>query len=260
MSCNAQMSVSDLIAYVEQMPIDNNSSDLPHVVPLRIRRSATTNDAKMIGKTIGIFAPGISDENRKIVENCMLFGELAANQQVSNNQSFAFFEAYYNILSNIGWYTLSSISGTQMSSGSTWSFGREFLNIISSLIRRGVIPSDDGEQLIEDLKNVADALESNSGGFFSQAARGLQRTGFNVALVSQTSDGRLPIITFSAFDLDVKLTSYTAFWVQSRAEAYQIKSARRKMTLNATLYNRIKAVLENKLYGKVEEYVNGFDF
>ena len=256
------MSVSDLVAYIEQMPIDNNSSVLPRVVPLRIRRSARNNDtrAEMIGNTIALFAEGMSDENIQAAENCMLFAELAANQQVSSSESFAFFEAYYNILNSIGWYTLSFTGDTQMSSGRTNSFGREFLNIIAGLVRRGVIPSKDGNQLIEDLSNVANALESSPGGFWDSASRNLHRTGFNVVLVSQTSDGKSPIITSSAFDVDVDMESYSKFWIRSRRESYEIRGERRKMTLNETVYSYIKAALENKLFGKAEEFINGINF
>ena len=97
------MSTSDLVAYIHQLPIDDdNSSAVPTVMPLRNRRSTGDNGPEKIGDIVTVFAPGVSAENRKKAENCILFAELAASQQVSKHQSFAYFEAFTNILKILG--------------------------------------------------------------------------------------------------------------------------------------------------------------
>ena len=254
------MSTSDLVAYIQQLSIDDdNSPAVPTVMPLRNRRSATDNGPEMIGDVVSIFAPGISQENKKAAENCILLAELRANQLVSKNQSLAYFEAFYDVLNKIGWYTLSSIGSNQMSSGHTASPGREFINILTNLATTGIMPGVDVRYLINNLEIVANALETNVGGLWSQSSRRVQRSGFYIALVSQTADGSSPVITFNAFDLTVKLSGFSFFWLESKSEAYQIKTERRMMAISPTNYNRIKDALEEKLTGKVTQYIKEID-
>ena len=257
------MPMSDLVAYVEHLPFDVNSSAVPVVVPLRIRRSTTDNDngngPEMIGDMIAIYDPSLSAENKAAAVTCILFAELATNQQLSNDDSLEYLDTFYSVLNNIGWYTLSSSSGSQASTGETQSFGSEFLNIIKSLIERNILRSDYGDRLMKDLDDVCTALEADVPTFWGESDKKLDRTEFEVAFVSQTADGSSPIITFNAFSVDVKLSGWTVFGVKQRREAYDIKSQLRKMTLNAILYSRIKSALEARLYGMSVDYILKID-
>ena len=143
------MSTSDLVAYVQQLPIDDDDSPaVPTTMPQRNRRSTGDNGPEMIGNVPAVFAPGLSPENRRRAENCILFAQLAASKQVSKNQAFEYSDVFYNILSNIGWYTLSHVTDNRMSNGFTGSLAREFIDILKNSIRRGIMPVENGQFIL----------------------------------------------------------------------------------------------------------------
>ena len=58
-----------------------------------------------------------------------------------------------------------------------------------------------GQEIIDDLETTINAFDRNVRGFFSMYSITNKKTGLYIALVSQTSDGSSPIVTFNAFHI-----------------------------------------------------------
>lgn len=208
-----------------------------------IFRKAQINAGALIG-----FNQNLSEQNKKDVQNSLLFAQLAANTAHDRyGDPSAWFKKTFEVLSIIGWTQISTSASTPSAVNVPANWPIQILEYGS------VFMSDDILKVMTYTLELAGKLPENSKALniwaaqSSNASSGIFMNG--VAYMMSNDDLFLDIVS-TYFHLSHNTQSYAA-WETDAVTHWDTG----RFALNADIYQAVRKQIERKLSGRISQYV-----
>jgi hypothetical protein len=206
----------------------------------------------VLGPQIFSFVHGVTAERREMISTSALFASLAADAATQRVKSDAWYTAYANALTNLGWVVQETVRRRfdQETTGSK--VHNAVLDFIGAL---GV----GGPALVivaAALKAMQKVDESTPWiTLFDRQTRSEDITGFQVGLVEQKAEGDFQVKLFS-FSLRLAQTKTQVLFVDFATSGVHMDSIGNTVTVSDTVLQQAMPALKERLQAYVTSYVS----
>jgi hypothetical protein len=212
------------------------------------------DQALVVGSDIISFAKGVTEERRADIANSALLAQLVANKRVPDpTELFAWYDAYFDTLTNIGWATQERQLVEYSDRAASFEAHKAILKVAASLLG-GVATT--AYQLVETTLNALQSMNQDNPfiQLFERTSQKANTARFQVSLASENpQDGFL--VTLLAFALTAQDTLTQVLFFKFHREDINIKHASGKVSVNAAILASIRDALQAKLEGLARGYV-----
>lgn len=202
---------------------------------------------------INIYMAGVSEQNRKDVDNCKLLVQNAATQLYDPIKDLYQWYKYYNeTLAKLGWLTktIQVKDETIKRSGLT-------MDIVAAYALKGVM-GENAPKLLESASKAVDGVKNNQGliDIYNRKANIGSDAKFDMSPVWQTKEGN-PAMVLICNTLNVRESSRGILFWKSTSQETRIKTAAQIVYLNLGVYDQVRNGVLKKLGQAAEEALGG---
>ncbi|MFC0339353.1 hypothetical protein [Paracoccus niistensis] len=241
---------------------------LPEITPVaRERMSAETggappvyqegeNQAVAIGSQIAEFAADIPAVLRPQIANSFLLAQLAANRAVETAGGSAWYRAYLEVLANTGWIIERDETSERKMSDVSGEVHKEIIPLLTVLLGPGVAAAAMVTAVLEGLSNIDKDRPWIT--LFDRESRRASANQFQISHAAAT-DGTALQVRLACLELEaVKTLTQVLFFKSSDTQAV-LRGFGASLSLNAPVFERNKALIEDKVAEYVAEYIRGIE-
>lgn len=244
--------------YVEQVELPDlerrrdESAD-----PLNQAFNTTRKQAAIAGSEIFSFVEGVTPARRQAVLNSTLFAQLAANRRVADfGQIERWYEAYFEVLSNIGWVIQDNTFARYDESSEDFSAHKAILSVAAVLLGPGTTA-------LALVKTTLEALQSMNESdpwitVFREESHKAEMARFQVGLVSKDASEQFSV-ALMAFSLKAASTVHQILFFKSKSTEVVFRHKSAKITINTEVLDGVQDVIRVKLAGLTRKFVNEID-
>lgn len=204
----------------------------------------------MNAKSLVSFVSDINGQRRSDVLNSVLLAQLAANKKFPDeNQLVDWYKTFVNVLNNLGW----AIQGAEFSSfnaeGTVFDAENAIISILSAAF---------GGSFMVVITKTLDAIKglSDSNGkitVFEKNTHSYSKGAFQIGLVSE-ANGALSL-QIGTFLVTSKNEIKKILFFKSSKDITQLNYCSRTGTLNEEIYAKIRTQVQDKLGGRMTEFI-----
>ena len=213
------------------------------------------DQAMVVGSDIVSFVKGVTEERRRDITNSALLAQLVANKKVPKNTNvLAWYDAYFDALTKIGWVVQSKQFVTHKEKSENFSAHEAILAVATTLLGPGATAL----AVIKTTLNALQSLDKNSPWItlFNQESQHASSARFQVMLAEQEESGQF-LVTLMAFALTAKAKVTQVLLIKFRSNEVELKHSSGKVTINTAVLNAIREPVEQKLGNLATAFVKG---
>ena len=215
--------------------------------------------AQVIGNTIVSIVAGMSEDNKKIINDILLFATLASNKAAPQG-GISWYQKYIQVLTSCGLYSQSSGWADYSFKHKSFTMDQVALEILKSAIQAAVLPGATAVLMLKVAKDTIDALQRNDAPLrlFERESKTHDGAKFAIATAAESSDGSVAIAMGSVdFSTSLGVTN-VLFWEWSNTSV-RIQRGENVLTLNHGQYARVRKAVEAKLDGFADKSIESFE-
>jgi len=211
------------------------------------------HQAIVVGADVVSFASEVTAQRRQDIQNCTLLAQLAANAKVNQSADiFAWYDIYFDVLSNLGWSIASKQFDIHESHGKEVDVHEAIILVATSLLGAG---STGLALVITTLK----AMRTMNDGspwitIFKRESHKLKAQSFQIAVVEQNSGGHTSV-TMMAFALNVSSVMNQIVFFRIQTDDVTLKNCSGSITINDGVLNAIRDGLQEKVQDRAAGFV-----
>ena len=212
----------------------------------------------LVGSTINSFVKGVSAERRDAINDSSLFAQLVANKQVPNQSDLAaWYSAYFDALTNVGW-TLQSRSFSTFEAGSEDADVHEAILTIASGLLGGTASA--GYALIKLTLDSLKKLSDNSPWItvFKRESQHEKAARFQISLVNQDA-GKDFVVSLMTFTLEASQTMEQLLFFKYKSMQATLRQFSGDITINDRVLSHVAPLIAKKVDAFSDGYVLGVD-
>lgn len=192
---------------------------------------------------MNIYMAGVSEQNRKDVDNCKLLVQNAATQRYDPiKELHQWYKYYIDTLATLGWVTQASQVKDQTikRSGLT-------MDIVAAYVLQGLVGAN-APRLLELASKAVDGVKNNQGliDIYNRKANIGSDAKFDMSPVWQTKEGS-PMMVLNCNTLNVRESSRGVLFWKSTSQETRIKTAAQAVYLNLGVYDQVRDGVLRKL-------------
>ncbi|MBD8482066.1 hypothetical protein SOM59_10050 [Pseudomonas coleopterorum] len=243
---------------IEQCIVELNALHMPtrpqgrNVTPMPFgpRSEATDPSAAVVDSTVVAFVDGISPANKGAVQNITLLAQMSADATFpEENQRVEWYSHYVKVMKMGGFIVTNNPRERYTPRGLEFEVNEVVLELISAIAgpNKGVFLRLAGTTL--------DALRKNDGARlrFERKSVSQQSSNFQIMPCAESAEGNL-VCLMACFNLVRKETSSGFWFVKWKNEHLDVHRSLEQMELNYSHYQRVKAIIEQKLFESAEDF------
>ncbi|MFJ4194116.1 hypothetical protein [Pseudomonas sp. NPDC089534] len=209
-------------------------------------------DSGTVGKEmVNIYLAGVSEQNRKDVDNCKLLVQNAADKLYDPiNEMFEWYTYYTSSLAKLGWITQTAQVKEQIIKQSGLTMDVVAIYVIQSLL------GANAKSLVELSLKAVEGIKDNEGliNIYNRSSNVGHDAKFDMSPVWQTDHGA-PMMVLNCNSLDVSESTTGILWWKSKKQETAIKTAAQAVYLNTDVYGALRDEVLKKLAGAGKDYL-----
>ena len=215
------------------------------------------NQAMVAGSDVISFVKGISAEWRQDIVNAALLAQLAANKQVpDHNKVFAWYDAYFDVLTNIGWVI-------QDSAFNSYEEQADGLEAHEAILKVAAVVLGGAPTALAIVTTTIEAMKSMDADnpwitIFDRESRKAETARFQISLAEQDDNGQF-MVTMMAFGLKAKSTVTQVLFFKIHKSRVKLKHCSGKVTINEEVLGSVRESIKAKLAGRTAGYIDSLD-
>tara|TARA_R110000744_G_scaffold114988_1_gene215057 strand:+ start:9611 stop:10372 length:762 start_codon:yes stop_codon:yes gene_type:complete len=213
--------------------------------------SNTQPEGYINNKSLVSFASTVSSGNRQDVLNSTLIAQLYADHKFTNQEDIVkWYEAYVELLSNVGWSVETAEFSNLNAKGSVFEMQSAILDIIGTAISGsllGVVM-----KTLEALKSLSDSDSKLI--VFEKNTHSLNKGSFQIALADE-NNGAVSM-TLGVFHLSTSTKIDKIIFFKSGKDKTEVNCRTTTCTLNSEIYSLVRNEILNKLGKNAEKYIS----
>jgi hypothetical protein len=214
---------------------------------------ADRSQSVVVGSGINAFVKGVTDDRRTAINDSALFAQLVANRKVPQQTDItAWYDAYFDALTNIGWVMQSRSFVTYQALSQDVDVNEAILTIASGLLGGTAAV---GYQLIrltlESLHRLADSSPWIT--TFRRESQHERAARFQVSLVNQDAEKDF-LVSLMAFDLQAEETLNQVLFFKFKSTQATLKQLAGDVTINS----RVLSAVGPKIAAKIDAFYDGY--
>ncbi|APC16191.1 hypothetical protein BLL42_10800 [Pseudomonas frederiksbergensis] len=246
------MHMEQRLEFIDTLPALPASNFTPRIATFSPPTDPNKESGTVGPEMMNIYMPGVSDQNRKDVDNCKLLVQNAASQKYDPiKQLHEWYTYYTESLAKLGWVTQASQvkNITIKKTGLT-------MDAVAIEILQGLVGANAPQLLALTGKAVA-GVKDDQGliSIYNRNAKVGYEAKFDMSPVWQTRGGS-PMMVLNCTSVDVRESKRGILWWKSTTQSTAIKSAASAVYLNTDLYDGVRASVLRKLGQAAEDYLD----
>jgi hypothetical protein len=211
------------------------------------------NQAAVVGSDVIAFVNGVTVERREAIVNSSLLAQLVAKNKVSDpNRIYEWYDAYFDVLTNIGWVVQDRSFAEYHESSQNFDAHQAILAVATSLL--GAAPT-----ALALVKTTIDALKSMDASspwitIFSRESQTARTARFQISLAQQDPAGQF-LVSLMAFGLEAKSTITQVLFFKAKASEASLRHYSGRVTINTGVLDGVRDALKAKLTAHAADYV-----
>jgi len=218
-----------------------------------LQLDAAKDQAAVVGSDIVSFVKGVTNERREAIINSSLLAQLVAAKQFPNFvNTQGWYDAYFDVLTNIGWVLEDKEFAVYHESDENFEAHKAIISLATALLGAG-------STALGLLITTLDALQSmNSASpwitIFSRESQQAKTGRFQISLVDQEVGGQF-LVSLMAFEMKAEKTITKVLFFSTTANDVTLRHSSGKVTINTTVLDGVSAPLKAKLVDHARDYV-----
>jgi hypothetical protein len=200
---------------------------------------------------INIYLAGVSEQNRKDVDNCKLLVQNAATKLYDPiTEIHAWFEYYLKGLSNLGWIIQASQTKEQTIRRSGLTMDAVAMYALAGLV------GPNATVLAALMGKALEGLKGDNGliNIYNRKTNVGSDAKFDMSPIWQSNEGS-PVMILNCNTLNVSESSRGILWWKSTTQDTRIKTAAQSIYLNVDVYSQVRAGVLQKLGQAANDYL-----
>jgi hypothetical protein len=213
--------------------------------------------AVLVGSQIVGFAASVNAEIRPHIANAFLLAQLAANKKASKSKgrSKDWYEAYIDVLTNIGWVVEGDANSMQEVAVRNSDMHREIIPVIEAALGPAVAAASTITKVLKGLSNISKDAPWIT--LFDQQSQRAHANQFQISNTTGTTAN--PSIKLVGFELDASASVTQVLFFKFSANKAKLRKFESSMSVNSEVFEGVKTAIAQKLSGLTSQYVSKID-
>lgn len=200
------------------------------------------------------FVSGLSADHQTAVLNSTLLAQLASNKQFDREQDpVNWYKFYRNVLEHVGWVAQDFGFTRYQATGDTFTMDKAVLAILAAIATQNELGA------IKSAIDAAKALADGDGRitlFDHSCSKGTSGA-FQIGVASDA--GNAIAMKLGALYFNTQTNVTRVLWFRFSTNSTTLNKCTQSVTLDATIYDQVKAAVETKLGDKAKNFVHNLD-
>jgi hypothetical protein len=213
----------------------------------------TRQQAAVVGSEIVAFADGVNSAQRQDLVNSTLLAQLVANKMVAERyRFFDWYNAYFDALTNIGWFVQDRNFATYVESSENFEAHQAILKVAATVL--GAAPS--ALLVVTNTLQALQAMDASSPWLtlFARESQSAETASFQISAVEQGADHH-PVVSLMAFGLQAHTGMTQVLFFKGRTSEVTLHHWSSRMSIDPDVVAAVRQMLKEKLTSHVMDYV-----
>jgi len=214
---------------------------------------AAKEQAAIVGSDVVSFVKGVTTERRAAIINSSTLAQLVAKKKVPDfEKTKEWYEAYFDVLTNIGWVLQDRSFATFEEKGSTFETHKAIITVATGLLG----PAAPALALLITTLNALQSMNDSSPWItlFSRESQSARTGRFQVSLVEQDAESQF-FVTLMAFGLTARDSITQVLFFKARASDVTLQHASGRVSINTTVLDGVSDALKTKIVAHAADFV-----
>lgn len=224
--------------------------------PKEISYDELKNQAMVVGSEVVSFVKGVTAERRQDIVNSALLAQLAANKKAASSDIFAWYNAYFDALGQLGWVLQDSSFNAYEEQADGMEAHEAILQVATVML--GAAPT--ALAVVTATIKAMKSMDANSPWLtiFNRESRTAKASRFQIALAEQDENGQF-MVTMMAYSLEAESSITQVLFFKIRKNKVALKHKSGKVTINESVLSSVRDKIKAKLADRVSSYVDSID-
>lgn len=206
-------------------------------------------EAVVAGNSLVSIAAGMSNDNKQAIKDTVLFATLVANKSHPEG-GVQWYRMFTRVLTGCGWFSQSTSFSDYRVGNSRFTMEQAALKILASALTAVALPGPTRVLMLKVAKDTISALQESEEPLrlFDKSSKTHSGAKFAIGSSAESKDGEV-IMAMGALDFSTRLNVTNVLFWEWNSSSVRIKRAENHMKLNQGQYERMRDVIETKLYG-----------
>lgn len=211
------------------------------------------NQAAVVGADIVSFVKGVTPERREDIVNSSLLAQLAAKKQVSDpNRIYDWYNAYFDVLINIGWSVQDRGFAAYSEAGDNFQAHEAIMKVAAGLLGPAAGTLAVVQATLDALKSMsADSPWLN---VFNRESKYAQAARFQITLAEPGEADRF-LVSLMAFGIEAKSTLTQVLFFKFKSSEASLKHYSGKVAINTHVLEHVRDLIKNKIAAHALDYI-----
>jgi hypothetical protein len=206
-----------------------------------------------VGSDIVSFVRGVTEDRRNDIVNSSLLAQLVATRKVGKSGGiFPWYDAYFEVLENIGWVIQSREFTTHKETSINLDAHKAILAVATTLLGPGATALQVVKSTLDALKTMGD--DSPFITLFNRESQHARTARFQISLAEEEANGRF-LVSLMAFALTANANLTQVLFFRFRKNDVALKHASGTVTINTDVLASIREPLKQKLLAFTNDFV-----
>jgi hypothetical protein len=214
--------------------------------------NAAKDQAMVVGSSIVSFVKGVTAERRGDITKSALLAQLAATKRVPDEADiFGWYNAYFDILTNIGWVIQERNFDTYYESGTNFEAHEAIVKIAEKLL---------DPKALAVVSATLQKLRSNAGNnpwltLFRRMSQSARTAKFQIALANSPAAKDDLLVALMTFGLIAKSTITQTLFIRFSFSDVEMKHCSAKVSIDGTIMSSVRDIISQKIAAHAADYV-----
>ena len=221
--------------------------------PAVIDYDAQKNQALVVASDVVSFVKGVSNDRRQDIVNSSLLAQLAASRKVPDKKNvIAWYNAYFEVLENIGWVI-------QDSTFSTYTQEADGLETHEAILKAAAVFLGPAPAALAVVTSTLEALKSMTPDtswmtIFDRETRTAETAHFQIALAEQGDNDQF-FVSLMAFSLKAQAAITQFLFFKIRQDEVELQKCMGKVSINDDVLVGVRDRVKQKIAAYANDYI-----
>jgi hypothetical protein len=211
------------------------------------------NQAAVVGSDIISFVEGVTADRREAIINSSLLAQLVAKKKVAEATNlFAWYDAYFDTLANIGWVIQDKNFAEYREKSENFEAHQAILSVATTLLGAAPTALALVRTTLESLQQMNE--DSPFLTIFERESRHARTARFQVTLADRDAGGQF-FVMLMAFALEAKSAMTQVLFFRSKKNEAKLRHSSGKISINTTVLDGVGPAIKEKLADHAAAFV-----
>ena len=213
------------------------------------------DQAAIVGSDVISFVKGITEDKRRAILDSSLLAQLVAKKRVGDPaQVYDWYDAYFDVLSNIGWVIQDRGFAEYAESSQGFAAHEAILQIATGLLGPGTTTLAVVKATLDGLKSLKE--DSPWITLFNRESQHANTARFQVSLAHEDENKDF-FVSLMAFGLEANAKVTQVLFFKFRSNNAQLRHLSGKVTINSEVLTSVQPRIAGKIAAFQDEFIRG---